>query len=257
LSFFKDILPAAGGILGSAFGPVGAAVGSGIGSLLAGGDPKDAIVSGIMSGAGAKLFPGVGTSVAGATGMGSEEVLKQAALKEAAKKQVAEKAVAETVAKEAAKKTAEQGIMSGLGGKMYLAGSLAGLLEEPEQINGGDFSPSDLEANPNYRGEAVGGLFTNPYTGESFDTAEEYRESMARGPVRTMAEGGYIEGPGTGRSDDVDAGIFQDGVKVQEAKLSDGEFVMTERAVRGLGNGDRSKGAAKMYEMMRQYERMA
>ena len=61
----------------------------------------------------------------------------------------------------------------------------------------------------------------------------------------------------TGRSDDVNAGIFQDGMKVQEARLSDGEFVMTERAVRGLGNGDRSKGAAKMYEMMRQYERMA
>ena len=41
--------------------------------------------------------------------------------------------------------------------------------------------------------------------------------------------GGYIEGPGTGRSDDVKAGIFQNGQKVQEARLSDGEFVMTEK----------------------------
>jgi hypothetical protein len=74
---------------------------------------------------------------------------------------------------------------------------------------------------------------------------------------RPFAEGGYVEGPGTGRSDDIKAGIFQNGQKVQEARLSDGEFVFTERAVRGLGNGDRDKGAAKMYEMMRQYERMA
>jgi hypothetical protein len=55
----------------------------------------------------------------------------------------------------------------------------------------------------------------------------------------------------------VKAGIYQNGQKVQEARLSDGEFVFTERAVRGLGNGDREQGAAKMYNMMRQYERMA
>ena len=71
------------------------------------------------------------------------------------------------------------------------------------------------------------------------------------------AQGGYIEGPGTGRSDSINAGIYQDGQKVQEARLSDGEFVMTERAVRGMGNGDREKGAARMYEIMKQYERVA
>ena len=69
------------------------------------------------------------------------------------------------------------------------------------------------------------------------------------------ADGGYIEGPGTGRSDDIDAQIYQNGVPVQEARLSDGEFVFTERAVRGAGNGDPDKGAAKMYRMMQQYER--
>jgi len=74
---------------------------------------------------------------------------------------------------------------------------------------------------------------------------------------RGFAMGGYIEGPGTGTSDSIDAAIYQNGEKVQEALLSDGEFVFTERAVRGLGNGDRENGAAKMYEMMRQYERMA
>ena len=68
---------------------------------------------------------------------------------------------------------------------------------------------------------------------------------------RGYAMGGYVEGPGTGRSDDVKAGIYQNGQKVQEARLSDGEFVMTKRAVDGAG------GAARMYEMMKQYERMA
>ena len=71
------------------------------------------------------------------------------------------------------------------------------------------------------------------------------------------AMGGYVEGPGTGRSDDVKAGIYQNGQKVQEARLSDGEFVMTADAVRGAGGGNRNAGAAKMYEMMNRFERMA
>jgi hypothetical protein len=67
--------------------------------------------------------------------------------------------------------------------------------------------------------------------------------------------GGYIQGPGTGRSDSIPATIYQNGQPVEDARLSDGEFVMTEQAVRGAGNGDRNKGAAKMYAMMRQFER--
>lgn len=80
------------------------------------------------------------------------------------------------------------------------------------------------------------------------------REQAYMMAQREFVRGGYVEGPGTGTSDDIDAKIYQDGVPVQEAALSDGEFVMTERAVRGAGNGDRNKGAAKMYEMMRQFE---
>lgn len=72
---------------------------------------------------------------------------------------------------------------------------------------------------------------------------------------RPFARGGYIEGPGTGRSDSIPAMIYQGGKPVQRAALSDGEFVMTERAVRGAGNGDRSLGAARMYRMMREFEK--
>jgi len=54
-------------------------------------------------------------------------------------------------------------------------------------------------------------------------------------------EGG-ISGPGTGTSDDI------------PAMLSDGEFVMTANAVKGAGNGSRSAGTKKMYDMMKQFE---
>jgi len=57
--------------------------------------------------------------------------------------------------------------------------------------------------------------------------------------------GGHISGPGHGTSDSI------------PARLSDGEFVMTAKAVRGAGNGSRMKGARKMYELMHKFERMA
>ena len=59
------------------------------------------------------------------------------------------------------------------------------------------------------------------------------------------ASGGEIVGPGTPTSDSV------------PAMLSDGEFVMNARAVKGAGGGDRQKGAKRMYEMMRSFERTA
>ena len=53
---------------------------------------------------------------------------------------------------------------------------------------------------------------------------------------------GPIYGPGTETSDDI------------PAMLSDGEFVMTAKAVRGAGNGNRQAGMRKMYDMMRTFE---
>tara|TARA_R110002110_G_scaffold266177_1_gene482010 strand:- start:5001 stop:6728 length:1728 start_codon:yes stop_codon:yes gene_type:complete len=57
------------------------------------------------------------------------------------------------------------------------------------------------------------------------------------------ASGGEVFGPGTGTSDSI------------PARLSDGEFVMTAEAVRNAGGGDRSLGAARMYDMMNRFER--
>jgi len=53
---------------------------------------------------------------------------------------------------------------------------------------------------------------------------------------------GAIYGPGTETSDDI------------PAMLSDGEFVMTARAVRGAGDGDRERGMQRMYDIMRRFE---
>ncbi|MGB1651052.1 MAG: hypothetical protein ACPHEP_08495 [Acidimicrobiales bacterium] len=58
-----------------------------------------------------------------------------------------------------------------------------------------------------------------------------------------VAGGGEVVGPGTGTSDSI------------PAMLSDGEFVMTAKAVRNAGNGDRDLGAARMYDMMNRFER--
>ncbi len=53
-----------------------------------------------------------------------------------------------------------------------------------------------------------------------------------------MDMGGDVSGPGGPKDDMIDA------------KLSDGEFVMTAKAVENFGNGDRMTGARKMYNMM-------
>ncbi len=70
--------------------------------------------------------------------------------------------------------------------------------------------------------------------------AVRFAEGGAMGydvPVR-----GEVAGPGTGTSDSV------------PARLSDGEFVLTAKAVRGAGGGDRDIGAARLYDMMAELE---
>jgi hypothetical protein len=67
----------------------------------------------------------------------------------------------------------------------------------------------------------------------------------AKGGVMDLQDGGESKGPGTGTSDSI------------PAMLSDGEFVMTAKAVRGAGGGDRREGAKKMYEAMDRLEASA
>lgn len=91
---------------------------------------------------------------------------------------------------------------------------------------------------------------------QPFNTANMYTNLMppqyrAGGGIASLAKGGYprrtgqISGPGTATSDSI------------PAMLSDGEFVMTAKAVRGAGKGNRLAGAKKMYALMHQLERNA
>jgi|TARA_R100001460_G_scaffold84758_2_gene126084 hypothetical protein len=69
--------------------------------------------------------------------------------------------------------------------------------------------------------------------------------NMAHGGSFDEAVDGEVQGPGTGTSDSV------------PAKLSDGEFVLTAKSVRGAGGGDRDIGAARLYDMMAELEATA
>jgi hypothetical protein len=70
-------------------------------------------------------------------------------------------------------------------------------------------------------------------------------QTRADGGIMDLQDGGESVGPGTGTSDSI------------PAMLSDGEFVMTAKAVRGAGGGDRREGARKMYQAMDKLEARA
>ncbi len=64
--------------------------------------------------------------------------------------------------------------------------------------------------------------------------------------TETFSPGRFIEGAGDGLSDSIRANI--DGQ--QEARLSDGEFVVPADVVSGIGNGSSDAGSAKLFDMM-------
>lgn len=261
----KKLLPIAGAAAGYFLGgPAGsaalnAALGSGIGTLVAGGDAKDAVMNAILAGG-----AGAGIGAMGVPGAGAEAA-KKAALEQAAQ-QTAREAAIQEAGKQVASETAKGGIFgTGVtGGDIFLGSSLLGLTgmgeEEVEDSQG-----RSLESSPDYEGQAVGGLFIDPKTGKAYDTLEELESAVkeretnnfAEGGIAAFKPGGFVEGPGTGTSDSIKAGIYQNGKKVQEARLSDKEFVMTNKAVKGAGNGNHELGAKRMYAMMDRFERMA
>lgn len=99
------------------------------------------------------------------------------------------------------------------------------------------------------RGNILGSeaSYSPSYTMEDIRVPSMY----ANGGIAALAQGGYprrigqISGPGTEKSDSI------------PAMLSDGEFVMTAKAVRGAGGGNRREGAKRMYALMHQLERNA
>ena len=113
--------------------------------------------------------------------------------------------------------------------------------------------------------------FNDPNTGMDYSSIEELEDAvMAKmnpptnsGGIRALMDGGspefggILKGPGTGTSDSIPGMIYQDGKPVQRAALSNNEFVFTEKAVKGAGNGNIDKGIATMYDLMDKFEGMA
>jgi len=163
------------------------------------------------------------------------------------------------------------GLMAWLGGKGTLAAAMPAMATIGMGIKAiggaqgrgrseGEFDPRRMESAPDYVPQRFK-IFVDPYTGAYYNSPEERDMAIAEsrrrmgimaaangGYIRGYNVGGFIEGPGTGTSDSIPASIFQNGVPVQEARLSDGEFVMTKKAV------DNSGGAPAMYARMKQFE---
>ena len=106
--------------------------------------------------------------------------------------------------------------------------------------------PETREGRP-YETKVKGPITGTTYNLANEDEVEAYNEELLQLREKSFKyeAGGEVTGPGTGTSDSV------------PARLSDGEFVLTAKAVRGAGNGDRDIGAARMYDMMAELESMA
>jgi len=256
-----DLFSSIGALVGLVAGggnPLSAALGSGLGALLGGGSMQDAFQSGIGSFMTGSMYGPAGTALSAlgsfGGGGGSSPRQQGSELMRRLSTPQGQQNMAKTAmgAVGGPQTQAVVGILEALGARTPGGGTdpimgslLMSMLEKQKRPRFENvMSKTELEQyrtgerDPSYRGTAVPGTPRVSY-------------------VPKMAQGGYIEGPGTGTSDSIPAMIYQNGGPVQEARLSDGEFVMTADAVRGAGNGNRNAGAAKMYRMMNQFERMA
>ena len=180
------------------------ALGGGVGSLLTGATPGQALATGLSAGAGGKL---------GAKYLG------------------------------------------GLGKLGIPLGAAAGAsIPTISKMQMDDMMEKMRKANPDRDDKALQELVlqqivnapTNYQGYEDMQVRSDLVPKVAQGGIMDLRQtGGLTLGPGTETSDDI------------PAMLSDGEFVMTGKAVRGFGNGSRQAGAKKLYSMMHQAEKNA
>ena len=257
----KDAAPVIGGVVGFGLGgPAGgalyAALGSGIGGLVAGQDINEALKTAAIGGAlgygAGKMFPGAqgflraGQAVTAApAASGTASQIYPASTARGTIFGGAESLPETSLFDKALGFAKENPLLTTAG-----LGSLAalGLTQEEEE-------EEEAERRPFPKGEMFDITARSRETGDVYqltdpkDLADYRREisdfSYGRDPEVRLYHGGEVEGPGTGTSDSV------------PARLSDGEFVMTAKAVRGAGGGDRDIGAARMYDMMAELEAQA
>jgi len=242
----KKAAPLIGSTIGFAIGgPAGAAIGSGIGSLAAGRSAEEALLN-------AGLAYGVGSFAKGA-GFGPQATDAGTYGATTGASNVANVSgpelmgsVTPTQVANTIPSTASSAISSvfdfAKANPLLTAtgiGALA-LASGDEKKATGSTMPDYPEGKVRLGTGRIGDKRYNlndPVERQSYFTANQNRG--------LFAGGGEVEGPGTGTSDSV------------PARLSDGEFVVTAKAVRGAGGGDRNVGAARMYDMMSDLERVA
>ena len=252
------LLSSIGGLVGLAMGgPAGAAIGAGLGKGAEGGSLKDILSSGAKGFLGGNLLnqgiAAAGTGFSGGQGSLASMVSGGA--------QGGNQGVGNLM-----------GRMSGGGGNMMPMGQGQGNFNMAQMMGGGGGGGgimNTMRQNPLITSLMMAAYDENRYPDgvkiltplqqRQIDTGErlpDYKGTMAP-QIRYAAKGGLIEGPGTGTSDSIPATIYQNGSPVQEAALSDGEFVLREKDVQAVGDGDREKGAARLYALQREFDKGA
>ena len=290
--FFDDVgnflKQAAGVVLPVALGFMGVppifagAIGSGVGALINGASPGQALGAAALGGLGGALFSGVSGAMSGTgfmngvsagfqpanagplSGMfGSQQAAAGAEVPTSLGTPYTPSQIAGQMGRGAMSPTTP-GVMSSIGnwissnpvpavGIAGLGGALLG--SSMSSGSGNTTSTASMPTGPTAAQVAAArfapGTFTQ-YTAPKvnvtpyFSTYQPYTGVYAATGGEIDARiGGHLRGPGTGTSDSI------------PAKLSDGEFVMTAKAVKGAGGGNREAGAKKMYQLMHQFEKGA
>ena len=248
MGIFKNItraLKKAAPVIGSAIGmfyggPLGASIGSGIGSLAAGRSAEEALQNAALAGA--------STYAMGGKDFGKGFNFDTSGSPFASPQMLGSGEFADTNVISSVKQADTGGIGSFLkgmipestAGKVALGGAGIALLGGL----GGEEKEEERKMPPFPEGKTrlgYGRIGNKLYNLDNEEEREKYFEDNRNRGIFAAA-GGEIKGPGTGTSDSV------------PARLSDGEFVLTAKAVRGAGGGDRNIGAARMYDMMSQLE---
>jgi len=272
---FKEALPTIAGVAGFAIGgPTGAAIGSGLGSLAAGKSVNDALVNAAMgygvgsmgqaAGFGKGMGTGPGKFLPSYTSKGTQTSMF--GLGDTSRN------VVNTIGGGMPEGTGSTGLGSLFDSDLLKYGSLGagalalagGLGPKEEEVTASSLLDDSYEGQA--RGKVVGPASNKEYNINSPADMDKYNQEIldlqkyekrtrAAGgeydPIRGYAAGGEhigggeVDGPGHGTSDSV------------PARLSDGEFVLTAKSVRGAGGGDRDIGAARLYDMMADLEATA
>jgi hypothetical protein len=247
MGIFKNItksLKKAAPLIGSAIGmfyggPLGASIGSGIGSLAAGKDAEEALRNAALAGATTYAMGGkdFGKEFKFSTAESPVRAMFQGAASEAPVSSVKDTGIGSFFDKMIPESTM---------GKIALGGTALGLLglgdeEKPEDKPMREYPKGTTRLGYGRIGNKLYNLDDEEERKQYFE--DNRKRQKDEDDVGIMAAaGGEVTGPGTGTSDSV------------PARLSDGEFVLTAKAVRGAGGGDRNIGAARMYDMMSQLE---